>query len=41
MSEEVIQQLYAMILAKDFGYPVLRIEPEYAVLFGRKNVLTL
>ncbi|MEX2362551.1 MAG: type I restriction enzyme HsdR N-terminal domain-containing protein, partial [Balneolaceae bacterium] len=29
--EEVVRQLYAMVLIEDFGYPVDRIEMEYSV----------
>lgn len=35
--EEVIRQLYVMVLTKDFGYPVSRMELEYAVSFGRER----
>ncbi len=33
--EEVIRQLYIMVLTQDLGYPVSRMELEYAVTFGR------
>lgn len=35
--EEVVRQLYVMVLTQDFGYPVDRIELEYAVSFGREK----
>ena len=35
--EEVIRQLYVMVLLKDFEYPALRMELEYAVSFGREK----
>lgn len=35
--EEAIRQLYLMVLTKDFGYPLNRIELEYTVTFGREK----
>jgi len=35
--EEVIRQLYIMTLMDDFGYPLSRMELEYAVSFGREK----
>jgi type I restriction enzyme M protein len=35
--EEVIRQLYLMILIQDFGYSTDRMEIEYAVSFGREK----
>lgn len=35
--EEVVRQLYVMMLIKEFGYPTERMELEYAVSFGRKR----
>jgi type I restriction enzyme M protein len=35
--EEVIRQLYVMVLMEDFAYPLSRIELEYAVSFGREK----
>ena len=35
--EEVIRQLYVMVLTEDFAYPVSRMELEYAVSFGREK----
>ncbi|MFN8579185.1 MAG: N-6 DNA methylase [Candidatus Sericytochromatia bacterium] len=35
--EEAIRQLYLMVLTEDFGYPVDRMEVEYAVSFGREK----
>lgn len=35
--EEVIRQLYVMVLIKDFGYSSSRMELEYAVSFGREK----
>jgi type I restriction enzyme M protein len=35
--EEVIRQLYVMVLTKDFGYSTTRMELEYAVTFGREK----
>lgn len=35
--EEVIRQLYVLVLTKDFGYPTDRMELEYAVSFGREK----
>lgn len=35
--EEVIRQLYVMVLTQDLGYPVSRMELEYAVTFGREK----
>jgi len=34
--EEAIRQLYVMTLTDDYGYPVSRLELEYAVSFGRE-----
>ncbi|RHW35049.1 N-6 DNA methylase [Oceanobacillus profundus] len=36
-SEEVIRQLYIMVLTQDLGYPTDRMEVEYAVSFGREK----
>lgn len=35
--EEVVRQLYVMVLHEDFGYPFERMELEYAVTFGREK----
>ena len=35
--EEIIRQLYVSVLNRDFGYPVSRMELEYAVSFGREK----
>jgi len=35
--EEVIRQLYIMVLTQDLGYPVTQMELEYAVTFGREK----
>jgi len=35
--EEVIRQLYVMVLTLDFGYSVDKIELEYGVTFGREK----
>lgn len=35
--EEVVRQLYVMMLIKEFGYPTERMELEYAVSFGREK----
>ena len=35
--EEVVRQLYVMVLMQDFGYPNDRMELEYAVSFGREK----
>ncbi|MCL2414153.1 MAG: N-6 DNA methylase [Bacteroidales bacterium] len=35
--EEAIRQLYIMTLRDDFGYPLSRMELEYAVSFGREK----
>lgn len=35
--EEVVRQLYVMVLRDDLGYPVSRMELEYAVSFGREK----
>ena len=35
--EEVVRQLYLMILMDDYGYPVERIQLEYGVTFGRDD----
>lgn len=35
--EEVVRQLYLLVLNKDFGYPLERMELEYAVSFGREK----
>lgn len=32
--EEIIRQLYLMVLINDFGYPIARMELEYVVSFG-------
>lgn len=36
-SEEVVRQLYLMVLINDFNYPVGRMELEYGVTFGREK----
>lgn len=35
--EEVVRQLYLLVLTQDLGYPVSRIELEYEVTFGREK----
>jgi type I restriction enzyme M protein len=35
--EEVVRQLYVMVLTQDYGYSVDRMELEYAVTFGREK----
>lgn len=35
--EEVIRQLYVMVLRDDFGYPIRRMQLEYEVTFGREK----
>jgi type I restriction enzyme M protein len=35
--EEAVRQLYVMVLRDDLGYPVARMELEYAVSFGREK----
>jgi len=35
--EEVIRQLYVMVLRDEYGYPVSRMELEYGVTFGREK----
>ncbi len=35
--EEVIRQLYVMVLIQDFGYSTSRMELEYSVTFGREK----
>lgn len=35
--EEVIRQLYVMVLRDDLGYPVKRMQLEYEVTFGREK----
>lgn len=35
--EEVVRQLYLMVLMDDYGYPTDRIELEYGVSFGRQK----
>ncbi|MBK7105111.1 MAG: N-6 DNA methylase [Ignavibacteriae bacterium] len=35
--EEVIRQLYVLVLTQDFYYPISRIELEYSVSFGREK----
>lgn len=35
--EEIVRQLYAMVLIFDFGYPKHRLEFEYPVTFGREK----
>jgi type I restriction enzyme M protein len=35
--EEAVRQLYIMVLMEDLGYPVDRMELEYAVSFGREK----
>lgn len=35
--EEVVRQLFVMVLTEDFGYPTKRLELEYGVVFGREK----
>lgn len=35
--EEVVRQLYLLVLRDDMGYPVSRMEVEYEVTFGREK----
>ena len=35
--EEVVRQLFVMVLKDDLGYPVSRMELEYGVVFGREK----
>lgn len=35
--EEVVRQLYLMVLIRDFGYPTDKMELEYSVSFGRQK----
>lgn len=35
--EEVVRQLYIFVLNQDYGYPIDRMELEYAVSFGREK----
>lgn len=35
--EEVVRQLYILLLNQDYGYPIDRMELEYAVSFGREK----
>ena len=35
--EEVVRQLYLLVLTEDLGYPVSRMELEYEVTFGREK----
>lgn len=35
--EEVVRQLYILVLNQDYGYPIDRMELEYAVSFGREK----
>lgn len=35
--EEVIRQLYVMVLTQDLDYPISRMELEYPVTFGREK----
>jgi len=35
--EEIVRQLYLMVLTEDFQYPVARMELEYVVTFGREK----
>ena len=35
--EEVVRQLFLMIIIEDFGYPSKRLELEYGVVFGREK----
>lgn len=35
--EEVVRQLYLLVLTQDLGYPVSRIQCEYEVTFGREK----
>src|SRR5699024_161400 len=35
--EEIVRQLYIMVLTQDMGYPTDKMEVEYAVSFGREK----
>ena len=35
--EEIVRQLYLMVLTEDFHYPISRMELEYVVTFGREK----
>ena len=35
--EEIVRQLYLLVLTEDYGYPVSRMELEYEVTFGREK----
>ena len=35
--EEIVRQLYLMVLTEDMGYPISRMELEYKVTFGREK----
>ncbi len=35
--EEAVRQLYVMVLTKELGYPISRIQMEYEVTFGREK----
>lgn len=35
--EEIVRQLYLMVLTEDMGYPISRMELEYEVTFGREK----
>ena len=35
--EEIVRQLYLMVLINDLGYPATRMELEYGVTFGREK----
>lgn len=35
--EEIVRQLYLLILTEDMGYPLSRIAIEYEVVFGREK----
>ena len=35
--EEIVRQLFVMVLRDDLGYPVTRMEMEYSVSFGREK----
>ena len=36
--EEVVRQLYLLVLTSDLSYPVSRMELEYEVFVGKRNV---
>lgn len=35
--EEIVRQLFLMVLIEDLGYPIKRLELEYGVVFGREK----